>query len=157
MNRKNGIFILISLIVLFIYSCDAPPCEDSDGVNVNIGFYKFDGKALKDTLIDSLNIFLKNDSLTHFWDGTKIKTDSVDLPLSMLTDSSTFIFRFDSSVYDTITFRYTQYLKLVSHECGFVNFFNITSCETTTNRIDSVWIRKDLVEYGNEENVKIYF
>jgi hypothetical protein len=157
MNRKKQLFFFISLIILFIYSCDAPPCEDSDGVMVNIGFYQFDGKALKDTLIDSLNIFLKNDSLTHFWDGTKIKTDSVDLPLSMLTDSSTFIFRFDSSVNDTITFRYTQYLKLVSHECGFANFFNITGCETTTNRIDSVWIRKDLVEYGNEENVKIYF
>jgi hypothetical protein len=157
MKLKNQLFFLIPLIIIFIYSCDTPPCEDSDGVKVNLGFYYFDGKALKDTLINSLNIYLKNDSASHFYDGTKMKTGSVALPLSMITDSSTFIFRFDASVNDTITFRYTQYLKLVSHECGFVNFFKISGCETTTNRIDSVWIRKDLVEYGNEENIKIYF
>jgi hypothetical protein len=157
MKLKNQLFFLIVLIIFFICSCDTPPCEDTNGVQVNLGFYHFDGKALKDTLIDSLNIFLKNDSASHFSDGTKKKTGEVALPLSMITDSSTFIFQFDSSVNDTLTFRYTQHLKLVSYECGFVNFFNITSYETTTNRIDSVWIRKDLVEYGNEENIKIYF
>lgn len=157
MDRKNRIFFLFTFIVMVIYSCDAPPCEDSDGVQVNIGFYHFDGKALQDTLIDSLNITLKNDSLFLYLDGTKQKTGSVSLPLSMISDSSSFILQYDSVAYDTITFRYTQFLKLESHECGFVNFFNITGIETTTNRIDSIWIRKDLVEYGTEENIKIYF
>jgi hypothetical protein len=157
MNRKNLLFFLISLIIIFIYSCEAPPCEDTNGVKAKLGFYHFDGNALKDTLIDSVNIYLKNDSLTHFFNGTKTKTGSISLPLSMITDSSTFIFKFGSSATDTLTFRYTQYLKLVSHQCGFVNFFTITNYKTTTNRIDSVWVRKDLVEYGTEENVKIYF
>jgi len=157
MNRKNKFLFLITLIIIFIYSCDAPPCEDSNGVLLNIGFYHFNGTSLKDTLIDSLNITLKNDSATLFLNGTKKKTGNVALPLSMIADSSTFIFQFDSVAYDTLTIRYNQYLKLVSHQCGFVNFFNITSYENTTNRIDSVWIRKDLVEYGTEENIKIYF
>ena len=157
MYRKNRIFFLLTFIVMVIYSCDAPPCEDSDGVKLNIGFYHFDGKALQDTLIDSLNITLQNDSTTLFWNGIKQKIGSIALPLSMIADSSSFVFQFDSLAYDTITFQYTQYLKLESHECGFVNFFNITGCKTTTNRIDSIWIRKDLVEYGTEENIKIYF
>jgi hypothetical protein len=157
MNRKNRIFFILSLIILIIYSCDAPPCEDSNGVKVNIGFYHFNGTSLKDTLIDSLNITLKNDSATLFLNGTKTKTGNVAFPLSMIADSSTFVFQFDSIAYDTLTIRYTQYLKLVSHQCGFVNFFNITSYKNTTNRIDSLWIRKDLVEYGTEENIKIYF
>jgi hypothetical protein len=155
MNPKNRIFFLIALAITFIYSCETPRCEDSDGVKANIGFYHFDGKALQDTLIDSLDIYLKNDSATHFLEETKI--GSVSLPLSMIADSSTFIFKYGSASSDTITFRYTQYMKLVSHACGFVNYFNIISYETTTNQIDSIWIRKDLVEYGTEENIKIYF
>jgi len=157
MNRKNLIFFIISLIIIFIYSCDTPPCEDSDSVKANAGFYHFNGTKLQDTLINSLNIYLKNDSSTHILNGSNKKTGTVSLPLSMIADSSTFIFQFDSLIYDTLTFRYTQFLKLVSHECGFVSFFNITSFTTTTNRIDSVWIRKDLIEYGTEENIKIYF
>jgi hypothetical protein len=157
MNRKKPIYLLLSLIIIFIYSCDTPPCEDSNGVKVNIGFYHFNGTSLKDTLIDSLNITLKNDSATLFLNGTKTKTGSVALPLSMNADSSSFIFQFDSISYDTITIRYSHYLKLVSHQCGFVDFFDITSYKNTTNRIDSLWIRKDLVEYGTKENIKIYF
>lgn len=157
MSRKNRIFFLTALILLLIYSCEAPPCADSYGVRVNVGFYHFDGNALKDTLIDSLKIYLKNDSSTLFFNGMTTRTDSIALPLSMLADSSTFVFQFDSLATDTLTFKYTQYLKLVSHECGFVNFFNITSLETTNHRIDSVWVRKTLVEYGTNENIKIYF
>jgi hypothetical protein len=126
-------------------------------VKANLGFYHFDGIILRDTLVDSLNVYLKSDSTSLYYNGLNEETDSIALPLSMNADSSTFIFQFDSLVRDTITFRYKQYLKLVSHECGFVNFFNITGCTTTTHRIDSVWIRKDLVEYGKDENIKIYF
>lgn len=157
MKLKNNVIFLISLIIFSICSCEMPPCEDPDGVQVNIGFYHFDGKALNNILIDSLNIYLKNDSATHFLDGTKKKTGSVALPLSMVADSSTFIFKFGSLATDTLTVRYTQHLKLVSYQCGFVNYFNITSYKTTSNQIDSLWIRKDLVEYGKKENIKIYF
>jgi hypothetical protein len=157
MKRKTLIVFITSLIIIFMYSCDAPPCEDSDGVQVNVGFYHFDGKSLQDKAIDSLRIYLRNDSSTLYFDGMNTPTNKVTLPLSMVADSSTFIFRFDSVATDTLTFRYTQYLKLVSHQCGFVNFFNITGYKTTTNRIDSVWVRKNLVEYGTEENIKIYF
>jgi hypothetical protein len=157
MNQKHNFILLIFLIPLMIYSCDIPPCEDSDGVQMNIGFYHFDEEILKDTLIDSLNIYLLNDSLSLFQVGTHKKTGNVSLPLSMIADSSAFIFQFDSIAYDTLIFRYTSNLKLVSHECGFVFFYTISDCENTTNRIDSVWIRKDLVEYGTEENIKIYF
>jgi hypothetical protein len=157
MSRKSLAFFLTSLIIIFLCSCEPPPCADSNGVKVNIGFYHFNGISLKDTLIDSLNITLKNDSATLFFNGIKTKAGSVALPLSMNADSSSFILQFDSVAYDTLTIRYSHYLKLVSHQCGFVDFFDITSYKNTTNRIDSLWIRKDLVEYGTEENIKIYF
>jgi hypothetical protein len=162
---------IITLLSLFIYACDAPPCDDADGVQVNLGFYYFDGNTLQDTLIDSMNVFLykeesttdtlnssiEKDFLVAYSYKTQGNTQSLSLPLSMIVDSSTFIFEFDSCCFDTLTLWYSQYLHMESHECGFVNFYNIKSYKITTNRIDSIWIRKDLVEYGDEENIKIYY
>ena len=84
-------------------------------------------------------------------------TNILALPLSMIVDSSTYIFDFGTKSFDTLTLKYSQYIHLESHECGFVNFYNIESYKITNNQIDSIWIRKDLVEYGDEENIKIYY
>lgn len=159
MYFQKGIknFIRLIIIIVAVSSCTADPCEYPDGVRANIGFYTFDGKSLQDTLIDSLKVYLLNDSLTVFYDGKSKEIKTIALPLSMISDTSSFIMEFESGIKDTLTFVYTQYLKLVSHECGFVNYYNITNYEVSNNLIDSLWIRKDLVEYGNEENIKIYF
>lgn len=159
MYSQKGIKYLLRIffILLAISSCTADPCEYPDGVRTNIGFYSNDGRTLQDTLIDSLKVYLLNDSLTVFYDGKSKKINNIALPLSMISDTSSFIMEFDSGIKDTLTFVYTQYLKLVSHECGFVNCYNITNYKASNNLIDSLWIRKDLVEYGNEENIKIYF
>ncbi|HNW50253.1 MAG TPA: DUF6452 family protein [Prolixibacteraceae bacterium] len=157
MNRKSRILFLLWCAVIFFNSCTNPPCENTAGVKVNLGFYHFNGKTLKDTLIDSLSIYLVNGSSTLYRNGTEGEIDTISLPLSIVNDSSAFVFQFRSKERDTLTFRYTQYLKLVSHECGFVTYYNITGCETTRHQIDSVWVRKDLVEYGDDENIKIYF
>jgi len=162
---------IVALLSLFICSCDAPPCDDSDGVQVNFGFYYFNGNSLKDTLIDSLNVFLYEEKISADTLNGTIEKDllaaylfeeqgdaqKIALPLSMIADSSTFIFQFGKSCFDTLIIRYNQYIHMESHECGFVNFYNIESYEMTNNRVDSIWIRKDLVEYGDEENIKIYY
>ncbi len=157
MNKFIKIFILVFISVFLTYSCIIDPCKYPDGVKANIGFYKFNGNVLKDTLIDSLQVVLFNETNDLYFDGINTKVKSVSLPLSMINNSSTFIFRFDNSAQDTLTLHYDQYLQMVSHECGFVNFYNILNYEMTNNNIDSIWIRKELVEYGEEENIKIYF
>ena len=159
MHFQKGIkyFFRLIIILLAISSCTADPCEYPDGVRTNIGFYTYDGRTLQDTLFDSLKVYLLNDSSALFYDGTSEKINKITLPLSMISDTSSFVMEFESGIRDTLTLVYTQYLKLVSHECGFVNYYNITNYEASNNLIDSLWIRKDLVEYGNEENIKIYF
>lgn len=155
---------IVALLSLFIYACDAPPCDDPDGVQVNMGFYYSDGNSLKDTLIDTLNVFLykknfssEDDHIIMYSSNIQGATSTLALPLSMIVDSSTFIFDFGTESFDTLTLKYSQYIHLESHECGFVNFYNIESYKITNNQIDSIWIRKDLVEYGDEENIKIYY
>jgi hypothetical protein len=158
MIRKNYFYILIIGFVAYLFSCEAPPpCADANGVQANLGFYHYAETSLNDTLIDSLVVYTIKDKKTPYYDGTKTKVDTIALPLSMLNDTSVYIFHFGTDGTDTLEFYYTQYTRLVTHECGFINFYNLTGIKTTHNLIDSVWIRKELVEYGNEENVKIYF
>ena len=158
MIKKNSFYLSVLVLLVGLFSCETPPpCDDANGVQVNLGFYSYQGTTLKDTLIDSLVIFAIDNQPVLYSDGTGLKKSSQPLNLSMLSDTSVFIFQFGTDATDTIEFYYTQYTRLVSHECGFVNFYDLTGIKTTNNLIDSVWVRKDLVEFGDEENVKIYF
>jgi hypothetical protein len=158
MIKKNRFYLLLFSLLGYLFSCQTPPpCEDANGVHANLGFYYYSGATLNDTLIDSLVVYALDEDLTFFFNGLNTKNKSIALPFSMLKDTSIFIFEFGTDGTDTIEFRYTQYTKLISHECGFVNFCDILEIITTHNLIDSVWVRKELVEYGDEENVKIYF
>jgi hypothetical protein len=158
MIRKNSFYFFIFVLLAYLFSCEtAPPCDDANGVQANLGFFYYDGTELTDTLIDSLVVYTFDKEPVPFFDGTKTKNSTVALQLSMLNDTSIFIFEFGTDGTDTVKFIYTQYTNLVSHECGFVNFYELQEVKSTTNLIDSVWIRKELVEYGDDENVKIYF
>lgn len=144
------------ILMMMLWSCDELPCPDSNGVNLNLGFYTFDGRILADTTIDTINVILLNHPEDpHSEELTRVQHFS--FPLSMIADSSTMILTYKDAVSDTITFYYEKLLTLESHKCGFDNFFDINDIKASNNRLDSVWISKDLVEYGEEENIKIYF
>ena len=146
----------IALLFVLFMSCEELPCEDSNGVQVNLGFYQFDGRSLADTTIDTLTLQLYNEIDTPYTDFyTQIQT--LSFPLSQIADTSTVIFMYKDSVFDTLVFHYDKTLLLENHKCGFDYFFEINKITSTSNRMDSVWIRKNLVEYGDEENVKVYF
>ncbi|HNZ71254.1 MAG TPA: DUF6452 family protein [Prolixibacteraceae bacterium] len=158
MKIKIHTFLLILAVVLFVASCDPySPCEDTDGVQANLGFYSFNGKTLADTSLASLKIYaIDGDSSVFIREYTQ-KVNKIAVPLSMVADTSVVCITYGKGSPDTLKFYYTQFTRLVSHECGFANFYTLTGIETTTHLIDSVKIRKYLVEYGDEENIKIYF
>ena len=145
-----------ALLFILFMACDELPCEDTNGVQVNLGFYTLNGTSLSDTTIDTLTLQLYNEIDTPYTESY-IKTHTLSFPLSQLVDTSTIIFMYKDSVFDTIIFHYDRSLILENHQCGFETFFEINNITTTSNRLDSVWVRKNLVEYGDEENVKIYF
>lgn len=152
----RGSFIL--LIILAFIACEIVPCSDSDGVQLNAGFYASNGLSVSDTSIKILRPYALIQSDTVFLeDMLSSDYQMVFLPFSKTSDTSCFVFSFDSLGCDTLMFIYTKTLKLESHECGFDFFYNLTGASTTTHVIDSVWIRKANVEYGEEENLKIFF
>ena len=132
------------------------PCLEYDGVQLNSGFYKIENAIVQDTTIDSLIVYPLN-SETAYYNGIARRPSGLSFPLQVDNDTTSYVLNLDSLVYDTITFIYTRELVLESHECGFETFFHLQELRYTCNRIDSVWIRKELVEYGEVENVKISF
>ncbi|MCF8360326.1 MAG: hypothetical protein K9H26_16350 [Prolixibacteraceae bacterium] len=155
-NRPYVRAFVFSVLLASFFACETPRCE-YEGVYMNCGFYYFDGSELTDTLFNSLDVFASANTDSSLLNETGSAVGAVQLPLSMIDDSSMFIFRFDSLSSDTLVFYHTKNLHLVSHECGFVHFFEISGAEYTHNNVDSLWIRKSLIEYGEEENIKIYF
>lgn len=144
------------MLAILSVSCDVLPCTEFDGVQLHAGFYTMDDAIVQDTTIDSMIIYPLN-AEEAYYNGTSRKSSSISLPLGVDSDTTTYVFYLDSISYDTITFIYARQLNLISHECGFEHFFNLEEVRYTCNRIDSVWIRKDLVEYGEVENIKISF
>lgn len=152
---KSYLFYFLLLAVLSV-SCDVLPCTEYDGVQLNAGFYKINNRVVEDTTIDSLIIYPLN-SDTVSYNGVTKNTGSISMSLNVDNDTTGYVLFLDSISYDTITFICARELNLESHECGFEYFFYLQEIRYTCNRIDSVWIRKDLVEYGKVENVKISF
>jgi hypothetical protein len=158
MQKRFFRIIVLGLFLGVVFTaCDKPPCDDSDGVQANLGFYKVQKYVYKDTTFKNLEVVtLDNPSepLKYVLSST---AKSIYLPLSKMSDTSIFILKFNAISWDTISFYYNKELKLESHECGFDFFFHLTKVVSTNHMIDSVWIRKELIEYGTKENVKIFF
>lgn len=154
---KKNIPIIIAAIVLLFAGCDELPCEYPDGVQMHAGFYSYDGTTLADTILETLILKLDNDNGTSYSDTFELGTQNIAFPLSMIADSSRIILAYTDSTADTIVFYYTQSLHLESHECGFANFYEISEIKNTTHELDSIRMPKDLVDYADEENIKIFY
>ncbi|MDA3929137.1 MAG: DUF6452 family protein [Prolixibacteraceae bacterium] len=156
LKQKNSFFILLAIAFLLI-ACDELPCDDKDGVQLNAGFYTYDGVNYADTSINSPTIHLINSDSTSYIDSYTSEIHLFSFPLSFIADSSTIVLEFQESVFDTVTIYYNTNIHLENHQCGFAYYFDIREIQSTNNLLDSVWISKKLVEYGDNENIKIYF
>jgi len=154
---KKYIFIISIAFGTIFQSCEELPCENKNGVQLNAGFYSYNGVAISDTSFYNLTLILGNDDATYYIDSYQKETQAISFPLSMISDSSRVILVYNTQSADTIIFYYTKSLHLESHACGFDEFFEITEIKTTTHQLDSIWIRNDQVDYGKGEHIKIYY
>ena len=153
---KKLLFILaVVALAVSVNSCEELPCPYNDGAGVNALFFELDG--VTEITIDSFAVTLLNNPNDPYTEDYTFGVKSIRFPLSIIDDSSSVIITFKDMVADTLVFYYSQEVKLINHQCGFDTFFTISEVSTTTNRINSVWVSKELVEYGNRENIKIYF
>ncbi len=151
----NKFYSLVLLLMLFIMSvsCSSNTCFDETEAKSKATFYSMETKisATPDSVslygvgLDSVKIYKKAVSPT-----------TIEFPLYYDSASCKFVIRING-VYDTMEYRYSGELHLLSKECGYSYFFNIDTVTYTKNIIDSVSILKKTVTTSDEENIRIFY
>jgi hypothetical protein len=151
----NKFYSLVLLLILFIMSvsCSSGTCFDETEAKSKATFYSMETKisASPDSVslygvgLDSVKIYKKAVSPT-----------TIEFPLYYDSVSCKFVIRING-VNDTMEYRYSGELHLLSKECGYSYFFNIDTVTYTKNIIDSVSILKKTVTTSDEENIRIFY
>lgn len=150
--------------ILLVSCLNDEVCEDVASVPVRIGFYAENPDETADNpvplSINNITIFgAGNDSILY---KNQDNVSQVELPLDANADSCAFIFRIltldDAKFFveDTLWLFYHRKPNLISMECGFTTFFELTRLEYSRNIIDSVEIDDANITTSLNEHVKIY-
>lgn len=154
----RALFYSVILVLITINTaCEELPCPNNNGIQVNMGIYKIENNRINEYPIDSFRIeylFVTDTTYTEYY---KQNTQTISLPLSQLSDTSGFVIKYKNSLHDTIMFISERTVKLISHECGFDTFFELKNINTTSNFLDSAWIKRETIDYESRENVLLYF
>jgi hypothetical protein len=149
--------ILYSVIWGFaslIYSCAPEACLEETESFLNASLYNNTTKKKESP--DSLTLY----GLNHETNKLYNKTEGVQpalFPLDQLANNCSFIIRING-ITDTITFRYTSRLHLISKECGYTIYHNIIDTPFyTKNAIDYIYTASRNITTVNEENIRIFY
>ncbi len=154
--RINGMAILALFAITAFTSCtDDEVCEEATANELRIGFYVADQETETRAIFDSLTVFAleRPDSLIY---NKQNNVSVIELPLNPHNNESVFLLDF-YYVTDTIRLTYTREEHLISVECGFAMFFNITDAQYSTNLILSLVKSNTYVTNTLDEHFKIYF
>jgi hypothetical protein len=147
--------VITGIIALILTggSCNQNLCEESTDVNFIIGFYTIDDGKARDSIVNNLTVYGvgREDSLLY----NQSIARKITLPLSLVSDTSRFIIQIDGSQ-DLCVIEYTRFVRLISHDCGFITEFDIQDFKYTKTNIDSVSIIQSKVTNFEEEHIKIF-
>ncbi len=148
------IFILLSVFLTSLISCTPESCLEDTESFLEASFYSDStGKALAP---DSLTVFgAGRDTSKIYSASTGVRVAS--FPLNAETGSSVFIIKINGTT-DTLTFLYSSYPHLISRECGYTYYHDlIESPLFTTNIIDSISTKNNVITTKIEENIQIFY
>jgi predicted nucleic-acid-binding Zn-ribbon protein len=150
----QGILLTIAAgLSICLDSCTLKSCFDVTESQVNAGFYsKETGKPLSP---DSLTLYGMNMDTSKIYNKV-LAPKTAQFPLFAPDTSVKFIIQING-IYDTIEFRYSSYLHLISKECGYTYYYNLDTALHSFNIIDSLSFSKKTITTLSEENMRIYY
>jgi hypothetical protein len=152
-RNKFIVHLLRLLIALSLVSCTAGTCFDETESRSKAGFYTMEKKVA--AAPDSLWLFgVGKDTNFIYKNSHNIK--KAEFPLNVQDTVSRFVVRIND-VYDTMVYKYSSNIHLISKDCGYTYYFTLDSISYTKNNIDSVSVVKKTVTTLNEENIRIYY
>ena len=142
---------------LIFLGCGETECSESTKAALYVNFYKKSNNAVH---TDTLSVYgLSNDSIVHKEAAAK----SLELPLRLNTDTTSYVFSFlvnatDSIVVnDTVTFIHRNNEHFISESCGCAMFYVIENVKSTHLHIDSISIQNTTITNEIRENIRIFF
>jgi predicted nucleic-acid-binding Zn-ribbon protein len=148
--------ILLTIVAgcgILLNSCSLKSCFDVTESKVKTAFYS--KQTLKALAPDSLTLYGINRDTSKIYDKA-IQPKSAEFPLFAADTSVKFIIMING-INDTIEFRYSSYLHLISKECGYTYYYNIDTALHSFNIIDSLSFSKKTITTLSEENMRIYY
>ena len=145
---------MISLFVMFIFSCTPLKCMEETEAYLNISFYYT--STNKPLTPDSVIIFGLNRESDTISTKTKDLT-MAQIPLNNAADNSEFIVIYHG-ISDTVKFIYSSFPHLISKECGYTYYHTLDTTRIfTLNAIKNMKVWNGNITNLNEENIRISY
>jgi hypothetical protein len=151
---QAGLFILLSVLIISIWSCSPQACFDETEAKVKASFYS----ALDSTKAitpDSITLFGVGRDTSKIYDKSP-KIQPALIPLNTLTDTCALVLRING-IGDTITFIYTSFPHLLSKECGYTYYHTLDTAIYTKHIISKIKISDKNITTLNVKNLEIYY
>lgn len=151
---KRLTITLIGVLAL-LTACDSFDCSLNNTVACYIGFYNGQGQAI--ALTDTLSVTAVGTDSVLFNRG--VNRHDVSVPLSYYKDCDTLVLTIWGDEYmlrDTLMVEKTNVENFEGIDCPVNMYHKITDVRTSGVVIDSVKIALPNVEYGEDENIKVY-
>lgn len=149
------ISIILITVVALLTACDSFDCSLNNTVMLNIGFYNGHGDAVR--VADTLTVTALGTDSVLFNRG--VNRHDVALPMSYYKDCDTLVLTISGDGYemrDTLMVSKTNVENFESLDCPVNMFHTITDARAKGFFIDSVKITLPNIEYGDDENIKVY-
>jgi hypothetical protein len=153
--KKNRIILhpLLLALMIILASCSAGTCFDETEARSKATFYSMEN--LKALPADSLTIFaVDTDTAVVYLKDYKVK--GAEFPLFAEDTVCTFVVKING-VNDTMSYKYSSNVHLISKECGYTFYYKLDTIFFTRNIIDSVSVLRKTVTTLNEENIRIFY
>ncbi|MDR4987408.1 MAG: DUF6452 family protein [Bacteroidales bacterium] len=159
-EKKNNtcvsvlVFATMLGMMLFTACTDDEVCEEVTANELRIGFYLFGEESDTRIFLDDLTVFALERPGQLIYDRQE-NVAVIELPLNPAEDHSAFVLMFDQKT-DTLRLTYKREEHMISVECGFTLFFDITGVEYTTSHIQLISTATNYVTNSFDEHLKAY-
>jgi hypothetical protein len=154
-NLKPAIhYIVLTGLLLLLFSCAPDSCFDVTESFVKASFY--DNVTKKMRAPDSLTLYGINMD-TNLVYSKKSNIQPALIPMDASASGCRFIIKINGLT-DTLEFSYNSYPHLVSKECGYTFYYNLTDTPRySKNAIDYIYLTNRNITTVNEENIRIFY
>lgn len=156
MNKyfKGSLIFFVSGLFFSMVSCTPLTCFEDTESFLKASFYKQGTETI--LAPDSITLYgVGNENIYLYKKG--IKVQPALFALNPSETSCTFVIKINALT-DTITFTYNNLPHLISKECGYTYYFNLTEDPVyTNNAIKFLYVKKGSITTTNEENIRIYY